>query len=219
MTTSWLDQAIGLTAGVLLLTSVLLVWKRSLSGAVRSLAVQGIALAAMVAVIGMSEHDAELVAVSALVLGLKGVLLPWVLDRSRIRTGAVREETPLLNTTASLLALSLLTMLAYLVSQPFLALAAGPTSAAVPVGISLVLYGFLLLATRRHAISQLVGFLVLDNGIATVAFLTAGGVPLVVELGASLDVLLVVLILRVLTSRITAEFGAADLDDLMELRD
>ena len=219
MTTSWLDQAIGLTAGVLLLTSVLLVWKRSLSGAVRSLAVQGIALAAMVAAIGASGHDAELVAVAALVLGLKGVLLPWVLDRSRVRTGAVREETPLLNTTASLLALSLLTMLAYLVSQPFLALAPGPTSAAVPVGISLVLYGFLLLATRRHAISQLVGFLVLDNGIATVAFLTAGGVPLVVELGASLDVLLVVLILRVLTSRITAEFGAADLDDLMELRD
>lgn len=219
MTTSWFDQAIGLTAGVLLLTSVLLVWKRSLSAAVRSLAVQGVALAAMVASIGVFEHDLELVAVAALVLALKGFLLPWVLDRSRIRTGAVREETPLLNTTASLLALSLLTMLAYLVSQPFLTLAPGPTSAAVPVGISLVLYGFLILTTRRHAISQLVGFLVLDNGIATVAFLTSGGVPLVVELGASLDVLLVVLILRVLTSRINAEFGAADLDDLMELRD
>ena len=82
-----------------------------------------------------------------------------------------------------------------------------------------MLYGFLLLATRRHAISQLVGFLVLDNGIATVAFLTSRGVPLVVELGASLDVLLVVLILRVLTARINVEFGGADLDDLTELRD
>ncbi len=219
MTTSWFDQAIGLTAGVLLLTSVLLVWKRSLSAAVRSLAVQGVALAALVAVIGVFEDDPELVAIAVLVLALKGFLLPWVLERGRVRTGAVREETPLLNTTASLLALSLLTMLAYLVTQPFLTLAPGPTSAAVPVGISLVLYGFLILTTRRHAISQLVGFLVLDNGIATVAFLTSGGVPLVVELGASLDVLLVVLILRVLTSRITAEYGAADLDDLRELRD
>jgi hydrogenase-4 component E len=89
----------------------------------------------------------------------------------------------------------------------------------VPVGIAVVLYGMLVLATRRHAISQLLGFLMLDNGIATVAFLTAGGVPLVVELGVSLDVLLVVLILQVLTSHIRTEFGEADLDDLAELRD
>jgi len=68
-------------------------------------------------------------------------------------------------------------------------------------------------------VSQLIGFLLLDNGIGTVAFLTAGGVPLVVELGVSLDVLLVVLILQVLTSRIRAEFGDVDLDDLTELRD
>jgi hydrogenase-4 component E len=219
MSPSQFDQLIGLSAGLLLLTSVLLVWKRSLVAAIRLLAIQGAALATMIAVIGIYDHDVELIAVAVLVLGLKGVALPWVLDISRIRTGAVREETPLMNTTASLLALSLLTMLAYLVSQPLLVLAPGPTTAAVPVGISLVLYGFLLLATRRHAISQLVGFLVLDNGIAAVAFLTSGGVPFVVELGASLDVLLVVLILRVLTARISAEFGDADLDDLTELRD
>ena len=59
----------------------------------------------------------------------------------------------------------------------------------------------------------------LDNGIAAVAFLIAGGLPLVVELGASLDILLVVLVLQVLTGRIRAEFGDLDLDDLSELRD
>jgi hydrogenase-4 component E len=213
------DELVGLSAGVLLLTSVLLVWKRSLAGAVRLLAAQGAALATMIVVIAVFDHDGELLAAGVIVLVLKGVLLPGVLSRTLARTGAVREETPLMNPTASLLVLSLLIMLAYLVSQPLLALQPGPTTAAVPVGITLVLAGFLLLATRRHAISQLVGFLVLDNGISTVAFLTSGGVPLVVELGASLDVLLVVLILRVLTSRISAEFGDADLDDLTELRD
>ena len=219
MSPSLFDQLVGLSAGVLLLTSVLLVWKRSLVAAVRLLALQGVALATLVAVIGVYDRDTSLVAVAALVLALKGFVLPWVLDRSRIRTRAVRDETPLMNTTASLLAVSLLTMLAYLVSQPLRVLVPGPTTAAVPVGISLVLYGFLLLTTRRHAISQLVGFLVLDNGIAAVAFLTSGGVPFVVELGASLDVLLVVLILRVLTSRMTVKFGGADLDELTELRD
>ena len=68
----------------------------------------------------------------------------------------------------------------------------------MPVGLALVLIGFLVLLTRRSALSQLIGFVILDNGIATTAFLTSGGVPLVVELGVTLDVLLVVLILRVL---------------------
>ena len=213
-------QLVGLSTGVLLLSGVLLVWRRSLHAQVALLATQGVALAVLVLVLGLHEADAELLAVAALVLVLKAGVLPHILVRTVARLGVgVREETPVINTTASLIALSMLTMLAYLVSRPLLTLGDGPTTAAVPVGIALVLYGMLLLATRRHAVSQLLGFLVLDNGIATVAFLIAGGVPLVVELGVSLDVLLVVLILQVLTSHIRTEFGVADLDDLSELRD
>ena len=140
----------------------------------------------MVAVIGVFESDPQLLAVAGLVLLLKGFVLPYVLDRRRIQTGAVREESTRDEHDLFAARAVTLTMLAYLVSRPLLALDPGSTTAAVPVGISLVLYGFLILTTRRHAISQLVGFLVLDNGIATVAFLTSGGVPFVVELGASL---------------------------------
>jgi hydrogenase-4 component E len=212
-------QLVALCAGLLLLTAVLIVWRRSLVADVRLLAVQGAALAALVAVIGIDERSSELIAVALLVLVLKGVLLPGVLSRAVVRGERTREETPLINTTASLIFLSLLTMLAYLVSQPLQVASSGATTAAVPVGIALVLFGFLALATRRHAVSQLVGFLMLDNGIATIAFLLSGGVPLIVELGVSLDVLLVVLILQVLTSRIRSEFGDTDLDDMTELRD
>jgi len=220
MATETYAQLVGLCTGVLLLSAVLLVWSRSLRAQVTLLAAQGVALAGLVMVLGVREHDAELVAVAGLVLVLKGVVLPGVLVRTVSRHGVdVREETPIINTTVSLITLSLLTMLAFLVSRPLSVLGEGPTTAAVPVGIALVLYGMVVLATRRHAVSQLLGFLMLDNGIATVAFLTAGGVPLIVELGASLDVLLVVLILQVLTSHIRTEFGEADLDDLSELRD
>jgi len=213
-------QLIGLFGGLLLLSAVGIVWRRSISAEVRLLAVQGGALGGLVAVLGVREGSAELLGVAGIVLALKVVVLPGMLSRAVARHGAaLREETPLINTTASLLALSLLTMLAFLVSRPLLVLGNDPAIAAVPIGVALVLYGFLVLATRRHAFSQLIGFLVLDNGIGTVAFLTAGGVPLVVELGASLDVLLVVLILQVLTARISTEFGDADLDDLTELHD
>jgi len=219
MSTSAYSQLVGLFAGVLLLSSVLIVWRRSLTAQIRLLALQGLALAALVSVLGLHETSAELLGVSALVLVLKAFVLPGVLLRAVKSDGLPREETPLINTTTALIALSLLTMLAFLVSRPLVALGTGPAIAAVPVGVALVLFGFLLLATRRHAVSQLIGFLVLDNGVATVAFLTAGGVPLVVELGVSLDVLLVVLILQVLTGRIRTEYGEADLADLSELRD
>ncbi len=220
MTPERYAQLVGLCAAVLLLTGVLMVWRRSLVAEVRLLAVQGAALGGLVAVIGVHEGSAELLGVALLVVVLKVVVLPGVLRRTVAADLAnVRESEPLVNVTSSLILVSLLTMLAYLVSRPLLVLGTGPTVAAVPVGIALVLFGFLVLATRRHAVSQLVGFLMLDNGIATVAFLTTGGVPLVVELGVSLDVLLVVLILQVLTSRIRTEFGGSDLDDLDELRD
>ena len=70
MPASVFAQLVGLSAGVLLLTSVLLVWKRSLIAAARLLAVQGFALAALVAVIGVNDHDAQLIAVAGLVLAL-----------------------------------------------------------------------------------------------------------------------------------------------------
>ena len=211
-------QALGLCAGVLLVTAVLLVWRRSLRASVRLLAVQGCALAVMVAVIGLHAQDAQLLVVAVLVLTLKGVALPWVLTSSEV-SGSAREDAPLLNPTAALIAAAALTVLSYLVCRPVIGSSPDPALRAVPLGLALVLVGFLLLVTRRRALSQLVGFLLVDNGIATVAFLTAGGVPLVVELGASLDVLLVVLILQVLRGRLRVTFGDTDVTELTELRD
>jgi hydrogenase-4 component E len=87
------------------------------------------------------------------------------------------------------------------------------------VTIAVVLIGFFALATRRRALAQIVGFLLLDNGITATAFLSAAGVPLIVELGVSFDLLLVVLVLQLLSVRLAATFGTTDLDELRELHD
>ena len=93
------------------------------------------------------------------------------------------------------------------------------TTRALPVGLAVVFLGFFVLVTRRHALSQVVGFLLLDNGIAATAFLATSGVPVVVELGGSLDLLLLVLVLQVLAARMRVTFGRTDMDELSELRD
>lgn len=209
-------QAIGICSAALLLSAVLLVWRRAQATALPLLSVQGIALAGIVAAIGVQEGSAELLIVAVLTLVLKAAVLPLALARAG---HGEYGGAPLINTATSLIAMAALTALAYAVSTPLAVLGTGPTIQAIPVGIALVLFGFLLLVTGRHALAQLIGFLVIDNGTAAVAYLSSGGVPIVVELGVFLDVLLVVLILYVLTGRIRDEYGDADLDDLTELRD
>jgi hydrogenase-4 component E len=212
-------ELLNLICGGLLLSSVLMVWRRELAAIVRLLVAQGLLLAALAALLGVRVASVELVAVAAGVLVLKAVVLPAVLRRVLREAGGAREAEPLVNVAASLLAAALLTLLAYAISRPLVALAPSPASHAIPVGLAVVFLGFFVLVTRRGAVSQVAGFLLLDNGIAAVAFLATAGVPLIVELGVSLDLLLVVLVLQVLTARMRLKFGSTDLDELRELRD
>jgi hydrogenase-4 component E len=212
-------QILDLVCGGLLLCGVLMVWRRELVAIVRLLVVQGVLLAALAVLLGVREQSGELYLVAVGVLVLKAVVLPGVLHRVLRDSGDAREAEPLVNVTSSLLAAALLTLVAYAVSRPLVALAPSATTRALPVGLAVVFLGFFVLVTRRHALSQVVGFLLLDNGIAATAFLATSGVPLVVELGGSLDLLLLVLVLQVLAARMRLTFGRTDMDELQELRD
>jgi len=135
------------------------------------------------------------------------------------QTEELREVDPVVNIPTSLLAGGFLTLLAYATGRHIAQLGSDAASRAVPAGIAIVLIGLLVLVTRRKAMTQIAGFLLLENGIALVAFLTTAGLPLVIELGGALDLLLVVLVLQVITGRMLSEFGATDLNQLQELRD
>lgn len=212
-------QLLYLVSGGLLLSSVLMLWRRQLSALIGLLTAQGVLLAGMAALLGTQEGGVELYVVALAVLVLKGGVLPLVLRRALADSGAARETQPLVNVPASLLAAALLTLLAYALSRPLVDLDPTPTTHAVPVGIAMVLLGFFVLVTRRRALSQVAGFLLLDNGIAATAFLVTSGVPLIVDLAVSMDLLLVVLVLQVLTARLRAAFGDTDIGELRELRD
>jgi hydrogenase-4 component E len=162
----------------------------------------------------------ELWVVAAGVLVLRAGLLPILLRRALAASGDQRRESrPLVNVSASLLAAAALTLLAYAAARPLTRLAPSPATQAIPVALAVVLIGFFVLVTRRRALSQVVGFLLMDNGITAVGFLTATDIGLIVEVGVSLDVLLAVLVLQVLTTRMRESFGDTDIDDLRELRE
>ena len=219
MTQATYNGVLNLSAGAFLLAAVLIVWRRELRAIVALLAWQGLALAAIPLAEGIYQDDAALVLVGVVVLVLRAIVLPLLLVRA-VGTEAHerRESTPLVNTTTSLLVTAGLTVLAYAVTRPIIALDPTPTTRAVPAAFAVILIAVFVMVSRRRAVSQAVGFMMLDNGIAATAFLITAGVPLIVELGASLDVLFAVLVLGLLTGHMRRTFGDTDLDQLTELR-
>ncbi|MGC8463167.1 MAG: hypothetical protein ACP5P9_05810 [Acidimicrobiales bacterium] len=208
-----------LAAGVVLAGAVLALWRKDLRALIPILALQGAALSALAAVLAVSDGNLGLGVVAGVVLLAKGIVVPGLLTRVVRADPGSRETAPLVNVPASLVVAGTLVVLSYLVAGRITALAPDPLTRLVPLGLATVLVGFFVLVTRRKAVSQIVGLLLLDNGIALIAFLLTAGVPLLVELGASFDLLLVVAVLQVLATTIRARFGHVDLDQLRELHD
>jgi len=208
-----------LTAGVVLACAVVALWRRDLRALVGVLALQGAALGALAAVLAIRGHDPGLGVIAGVVVVAKGLVIPLLLGRVVRRDPGSRETAPLVNVPASLVAAAGLVVVGYLSAGPLTALLPDATTRLAPIGLATVLVGFFVLVTRRKAISQIVGLLLIDNGIALVAFLLTAGVPFLVELGSSLDVLLVVVVLQVLATSMRARFGHLDLDQLRELHD
>jgi hydrogenase-4 component E len=208
-----------IAAGLVILCAFVTLWRRSLLAIVRALAVQGMALGVVALVLGFHRRDNVLVVVGCLVVAAKGLVIPTLVKRVLANEPLSRETSPLVNVPASLVGAGALTFLAYGATRPVVALVATSAGRLIPLGLATLLIGFFSMVVRRKAASQIVGLLLVDNGIALVAFLATAGVPLLVELGASLDVLLVVVVLRVLAVQLWSKFAVLDLDQLQGLHD
>lgn len=219
MTDDLSGQLLNIVCGLFLLTAVGVLWRRQVAALITLLTLQGAALTAIAVILAAEHRSAEAVAVAVAVGLLKVGVVPWMLRRVHRLLPDARETRPLVNVSASVLAAAGLSLLAYAAARPLVELNPTASARATPVGLAAVLIGFFVAATRQRAISQIIGVLLIDNGIAAVAFLATGGVPLVVELGVSADLALAVLVLQILTTRIHHTFGATDLDELRELHD
>jgi hydrogenase-4 component E len=219
MSGSSFHPVLTLAVGAVLVGAVTVVWLSSVRSVIRAAAAQGIALGVVAMVLGVHLGDAGLIATAAVVLGVKGFAIPWLLSQASGKDGLARETRPLVNVPASLVASAILIVLGFVACRGVADYVGGTAGALVPVGVATVLIGFFVLVARRRPIFQMVGLLLIDNGIALVAFLCTAGVPFLIEMGVSLDVLLGVVVLMVLAQRLRTEFGDLDLDELQELHD
>ena len=208
--------ALQVGAGVVLLCAVMTLWRRGVRTIVSLLGVQGLALGAVALVLGLHERNAALLASGGLVVILKGVVIPGVLLRASRLDPLSRETRPLVNVPASLVAAAVLIVLSYVSSARLTSLAPSVATRLVPLGVATILVGYFMLVTRRRAVSKIVGLILVDNGIALVAYLLTSVVPFVVEMGSSIDVLLVVVVLQFLLLSMRRH---SDVDALTERRE
>jgi hydrogenase-4 component E len=166
----------------------------------------------------LSEGRHDLFVTAALTIMWKTILIPWFLMRVIDRIGIHREIEPFLNVPASLLVCLGLTVVGYRVSTGFPAAAGDVSHHLIGVALSMLLIGLFLMVTRKKAITQILALLTVENAVFLVAVGVTSGMPLIVELGISFDVILAVLLLGILVHRIVDRFESMDVSRLSNLK-
>jgi hydrogenase-4 component E len=207
-----------LCAAGMLVTAYLMVGQKALFTAIRLFGVQSLFLGIVATTIAFSESRHELLVTAALTVLLKTLLIPWFLMGVIDRIGIHREIEPFLNVPASLLVCVALTVVGYRVSTGFPEGARGVSHHLIGVALSMLLIGLFLMVTRKKAITQILALLTIENAVFLVAVGVTSGMPFVVELGISFDVILAVLILGILVHRIVDRFESMDVSRLSKLK-
>jgi hydrogenase-4 component E len=209
---------IDLFAALAAITGVWMCGVTRLHSLVWIFALQTSVLGVVAVLVGLEHASPHYFVLAAGVIGVKALAIPCFLDYTSERVGVRRDIGALLHPTlaqlAAITALGAGFFLAHQIAPPH---ASAPNAAGMAV--CLLLVGMLLMLTRRLAISQVIGFLVLENGIFMYALTQTQGIPLMVEMGILLDVLVGVMIAGVVIFRVNRSFEHIDVTQLRGLKD
>jgi hydrogenase-4 component E len=201
------------------LLNLMLLGSSRLGACVRLSAAQGMALGVLPLLVNDKPPAVRPILLAIVIFALKGILFPRLLLRA-IRTADVRREVePLISFTASILLGILILAASFGMSSRF-TLPQPPASPLVlPLALSSILIGLFLIVSRRTAIMQVVGYLVLENGIFIFGVALAQEEPILVEMGVLLDIFVGVFIMGITIFHISREFDHIDVDQLSSLKD
>jgi hydrogenase-4 component E len=212
-------QLINLFAAFLLLLAFAMLAQRRVLSLINLFAMQGFSLALSTAIVAYGTHQTHLYWSAGLTLVLKVLLLPWLLHRL-IRQLDVRWDVErLINIPTTMLLGIVLVVFSFNLALPISQLSHTVTRATLGIAMASVMLSFLMMITRRKAIPQVVGFLAMENGLFFAATSATYGMPMVVELGIALDVLVGMIILGVFFFQIREQFDSLDLKHLEKLKE
>jgi hydrogenase-4 component E len=211
-----LDVA-NMLAGLLVLASFMMLYQVRLPALLNVLGLHAFILTLAVAWQAHLQAAPELYVTALIALAFKTVLIPTALQRIVVRLGIHRGIETVTGIGPTMLAGMALVALALEVMLPVTAHADPVTREYTALALSVVLIALLLMVTRRNAVSQVAGFLALDNGI-DLAAAGAQGMPLVVEISVAFSVLIAFLVIGVFLFRIRERFDTVDVAALDQFR-
>jgi hydrogenase-4 component E len=212
-------QIVQMLAGALLLISFAMLAERRSRRLLTLLVWQGVVLVTSTVLVATSAHLTHLYYSAGLTLLLKVCVLPFILFRLMRKLGIERDNEPLVNVPTLMLVGLCLVIFAFGLAQPVSALATTVLRKTLGIAIAVILLSFLMILARRKAFTQVIGFLSLENGLFFAATTTTYGMPMIVELGMALDLLVAVFIFGIFFFHIREQFDSLDLDQLESLKE
>ena len=206
-----------LLAGSLVLVSFMLIYQDRLYALLNIFALHALVLAASVGWQAYAQHAPHLYVTAGIALIFKAIIIPTALHRIIVRLGIQRQIEnvvgvgPTMLLGIGLVALSMVVMLRVTVGADALA------REDLAFALSVVLLGMLMMVTRRNAVSQVIGFMSLENGLVLAAT-GARGMPLVVEISVAFSVLIAFIVIGIFLFRIRERFDTVDLQALDKFR-
>ncbi|MGE5321724.1 MAG: hypothetical protein ACM3SW_02605 [Actinomycetota bacterium] len=202
---------------LIFLTLLLLAGSKRLSTCISLFMVQSAVIAAQVFAIAHLHHSTEAFLIGFMVVAMKVVAIPYVLFYLVRKLRTTRDVNASLSPAPSVFVAAALILVSFSAVQSYaveLNVARDPLAAAVAI----MLMGCFLMITRNKALAQILGLLILENGIFMAALVTTFGMPLVIEIGVAFDVLIGVFLMGLFTFRIRESFADLDVSKLRRLR-
>jgi len=212
-------QLINLFAALVLLISFAMLSQRRVLALINLFALQGLVLAASTAMVAWSTDQHHLYYSAALTLVLKVLFLPWVLHRLIRKLDVKWDVETLINIPTTMLIGIALVVFAFNLAGPISEMAGTITKSTLGIAIASVLLSFLMMITRSKAVPQVIGFLAMENGLFFAAITATYGMPMVVELGIALDVLVGMFIMGIFFFQIRATFDSLELKNMEKLKE
>lgn len=215
----FVPQLTNLFATMILMLSFAMISQRRIVSLINLFTLQGAALVAASVLVGYATHQPDLYVSAALTFVLKVVLIPWLLHRVIRRLNVRWDVETLINIPTTMLVGIGLVIFSFSLALPISRLSTSMASGSLGIALACVLLSFMMMITRSKAVPQVIGFLSMENGLIFAATAVTNGMPMIVEFGIALDVLVGVLILGVFMFQIREQFDSLDIHNLETLKE
>lgn len=215
----YVPQLINLFATLILLLSFSMISQRRIVSLINLFAMQGAALVAASILLGYVTHQNDLYVSAGLTLLLKVMLIPWILFRVIRQLNVKWDVETLINIPTTMLVGIALVIFSFGLALPISRLSSSVAGGSLGIALACVLLSFMMMITRSKAIPQVIGFLSMENGLIFAATTVTNGMPMIVEFGIALDVLVGVLILGIFMFQIREKFDSLDIHNLEALKE